>query len=53
MIIEHVMQAVLPVSDRVIVISYGEKIAEDFPQEVCNNQAVISAYLGRGYAYGK
>jgi len=46
LMIEHVMKAVMGVSDRVAVLHHGEKIAEGAPQTVVNDAQVIDAYLG-------
>jgi branched-chain amino acid transport system ATP-binding protein len=48
LLIEHVMHAVMSLSDHIHVLSYGKIIAEGSPQQVVNNQAVVEAYLGRG-----
>ena len=46
--IEHVMAVLMRAAQRVIVLHYGEKIAEGPPKEVANNPMVIESYLGRG-----
>jgi branched-chain amino acid transport system ATP-binding protein len=45
-VVEHVMQAIIGVCDRLIVLSHGEKIAEGIPAAVCNDERVVQAYLG-------
>jgi len=48
-VVEHVMEAVMELSDRVIVLNTGRKIVEGSPQEVVANPEVIRAYLGERY----
>ena len=45
-VVEHIMRAIIGVCERLIVLSYGEKIGEGAPVDVCNDERVIRAYLG-------
>jgi branched-chain amino acid transport system ATP-binding protein len=50
LLVEHNMSVVMNICDRIVVISFGTKIAEGSPEEIRSNSEVIKAYLGSGYA---
>jgi len=49
-VVEHIVKAILGLSDRIIVLNMGKKIAEDAPQEIVHNPDVIEVYLGKAHA---
>lgn len=46
LVIEHVMEVIMPISHRVAVLNYGRKIADSLPEEAVNNPEVVKAYFG-------
>ena len=52
-LIEHVMRAVMALSQRIVVINYGEKIAEGMPENVINDPDVIKAYFGEEFLHAQ
>ncbi|MDR7401274.1 MAG: ABC transporter ATP-binding protein [Armatimonadota bacterium] len=48
-VVEHVMEAIMAVCDRIVVLDYGRKIADDVPANIATYEEVIKAYLGERY----
>jgi ABC-type branched-subunit amino acid transport system ATPase component len=49
-VVEHIVQAIVNVSDRIMVLNMGEKIAQGPPEDIIHNPHVIEVYLGKSYA---
>jgi len=50
LMVEHIMEAIMPISDKIVVLSGGSKIAEGRPEEIARDERVIRAYLGEKFA---
>lgn len=53
LMVEHIVKAIVGLSDRIIVLNMGQKIAEGPPQEIIHDPEVIDVYLGKPHAYSK
>lgn len=50
LMVEHIMEAIMPIADKIIVLNSGVKICEDCPRVVVNNPEVVSAYFGEKFS---
>ena len=50
LMVEHIMEAIMPIADKLVVLNSGEKIIEDAPQVVVKNPEVIRAYFGEKFS---
>ena len=50
LMVEHIMEAIMPIADKIVVLAGGKKIAEDIPSSVVHDQTVITAHFGEKFA---
>lgn len=50
LMVEHIMEAIMPIADKIVVLASGKKIAEDTPQKIVDDPVVITAYFGEKYS---
>lgn len=50
LMVEHIMEAIMPIADKIVVLNGGVKIAEDVPSAIVENEEVIRAYLGEKFS---
>jgi len=50
LMVEHIMEAIMPIADKIVVLDSGIKIAEDRPQVVVEDENVIKAYFGEKFS---
>lgn len=50
LMVEHIMEAIMPIADKIVVLNGGVKIAEDAPRTIVEDERVITAYLGEKYS---
>nr|MCR5336909.1 ABC transporter ATP-binding protein [Synergistes sp.] len=49
LMVEHIMEAIMPIADKIVVLASGKKIAEGAPAEIVNDPTVVTAYFGEKY----